>query len=133
MCRLGLTSAINAAQVDPGATPGWSGGGETPGVGATPSGKARSRWDETPAGSAGVGATPMMGGATPGWGGATPAYGVTPFGGMGMDTPTPSQLPQVHTHAHVCSLHYHTTFVGPLDTAISSSLRSVVRKFNCGN
>ena len=85
--------------MDPGATPGWNAGGETPGVGATPSGKARSRWDETPAGAAGVGATPMMGGATPGWGGATPGFGVTPFGGAGMDTPTPSHLPQVGLQA----------------------------------
>lgn len=90
-----------ALQVDPGATPGWSGGGETPAVTATPSGKARSRWDETPAGSAGVGATPMMGGVTPGWGGATPAYGVTPMGGIGMETPTPGHLPQVLGFQHI--------------------------------
>ena len=83
-------------QIDPGATPGWA-AGETPAVAATPSAKARSRWDETPAiGSAGLGAaTPMMGGATPGWGGATPAFGVTPMGGSGMETPTPGHLPQV--------------------------------------
>lgn len=92
---------LGPLQVDPGATPGWSAGGETPGVGATPGGKARSRWDETPAGSAGIGATPMMGGATPGWGGATPAYGVTPFGGAGMETPTPGHLPQARIRPSV--------------------------------
>lgn len=82
-------------------------------MGATPGGKARSRWDETPAGSAGIGATPMMGGATPGWGGATPAYGVTPFGGMGMETPTPGHLPQVrafprHSRYGANLTRYHT-------------------------
>lgn len=94
-CSPGAELAIQA-QIDPGATPGWA-AGETPAVAATPSGKARSRWDETPAiGSAGLGsATPMMRDATPGWGGATPAFGVTPMGGAGMETPTPGHLPQV--------------------------------------
>mmetsp|Transcript_13864 Transcript_13864/g.50490 ORF Transcript_13864/g.50490 Transcript_13864/m.50490 type:complete len:1279 (+) Transcript_13864:124-3960(+) len=79
-----------------GATPAmgsWDDGGATPGIGATPgTGKRqRSRWDETPVIDSGgitpgLGATPMMGGATPaGIMGATPA-------GLGMETPTPSQL-----------------------------------------
>ena len=59
------------------------------------------RWDETPdvAGMGGM-ATPGMGGMTPGYG-VTPAFGVTPMPGqtpwgMGMETPTPSQLPAMN-------------------------------------
>ena len=96
-----------------GETPGWA-AGETPGPGATPAGKQRSRWDETPAGApGGLGATPAAGatpGATPGWG-ATPAYGVTPVGGLGMETPTPSQLPKVRLQLvalqHGCVAVWH--------------------------
>lgn len=52
----------------------------------TPAAGKRSRWDATPA----VGATPMLG-ATPVLG-AMGAFGATPFGGAGMETPTPGQL-----------------------------------------
>ncbi|KAK9858437.1 hypothetical protein WJX84_009169, partial [Apatococcus fuscideae] len=88
-------------RVADGATPGWA-PGETPagGLGATPTPKrGRSRWDETPMGP---GMTPggMTPGATPGPGatpmmGATPTIGPTPMGGMGMETPSPSQLGKV--------------------------------------
>lgn len=79
------------AQVDGGATPGWA-PGETPAVGATPSKRGRSRWDETPANvGAGLGgATPMLSQAA--MLGQTPV--MTPMGGMDMPTPSPSSLPK---------------------------------------
>ncbi len=54
---------------------------------ATPGGRQRSRWDETPAAGAagGFGATPAFG-ATPGMG-----MGATPFGAMG-ETPAPGMV-----------------------------------------
>jgi hypothetical protein len=79
-------------QADGGATPAGAQWDATPGVGAVAK-KPRSRWDETPAvAGAAVDATPMMG-ATPTVG-ATPVVGATPMGGLGMETPLPSQLQQ---------------------------------------
>lgn len=85
-------------QVDGAATPTYA-PGDTPAAGATPK-RGRSRWDETPAGQAFLGATPSATpSATPGPG-ATPLMGAgmnpgaTPVGGMGMATPTPGQLAQ---------------------------------------
>mmetsp|Transcript_1821 Transcript_1821/g.4048 ORF Transcript_1821/g.4048 Transcript_1821/m.4048 type:complete len:1229 (-) Transcript_1821:173-3859(-) len=115
-------SELSAAttRVAEGATPlvpsgGWdaedaNAGGVTPGRWDAPTpvtaagASRRNRWDETPTpGRLDPGATPVVGGEkkvrsrwdeTPvaNVGGATPLIGATPVGGLGMETPMPSQL-----------------------------------------
>ncbi|KAH0908916.1 hypothetical protein BRARA_I00772 [Brassica rapa] len=85
--RVTDSDATPGGGVTPGATPSGVTWDATPKGSATPTPKRqRSRWDETPAT---MGSATPMGGMTP-----TAAYtpGVTPFGGIDMATPTPSQL-----------------------------------------
>jgi splicing factor 3B subunit 1 len=78
--------ATPAGGVTPGATPAGTMWDATPKNMATPTPKKqRSRWDETPAT---MGSATPMGGQTPG----TFTPGVTPMGGLGMETPTPGQI-----------------------------------------